>query len=110
MQMLGVLMVPSYQTASAMGCGKTKLTTASRKPQVARAVMLSRLMEKRSPTELIFTIHPTTPLRLCRKQVPIRKMEDTSIISRSPKGMQRTTEGLHKTGQEPATTVVVVRG
>lgn len=110
MQKPGVLMVPSHQRTNVIGHGKKKFTTAGRIPQAARAAMLSRLMEKRSPTGLIFTIPPTPPLQLYWKQLPTRKMEDTSIISHSPKLTQRTIEELHKIGPEPATTVVVVRG
>ena len=109
MQMPGVLMVLSDQRASVMSRGKTRLATAGRKPQVARAITHSRLTEKRSPTELILTINPTPRLQLYRKQIPTRRVEDISIISHNPKGTQRSTEELHKTGLEPATMVVVVR-
>lgn len=110
MQMPRVLMVPSDQRASVMSGGKSRLTTVGRKPQVAEVILLCRLMEKKSPMEMILNINPTLRLQLYRKQIPTTKIEDTSIISHSPEGTQGSTEEPHKTGLEPATMVVVAPG
>ena len=93
-----------------MSRGKTRLTTTGRKQQAARALMLPRLMAKGSSTEILLNIDQTLPLQLHRKQIPTAEAEDTSITSHSLKGMQGGTEKQHKTGLDPATMVVVVRG
>lgn len=59
---------------------------------------------------MIFNFNQTLRLQLYRKQIPIAKVEDTSITSHSLKGMQGSTEEQHKTGLDLATMVVVVRG